>query len=62
MQTLDSVAKEAEFELILQTLIEVDFNRSKAAQKLGVDRKTLYNKLVEIKKKSRLNKPKVVFA
>lgn len=35
----------AEFEAILDALIEADFNKSKAAEILQVDRKTLYNKL-----------------
>lgn len=35
----------AEFETILDALIEADFNKKKAAEILQVDRKTLYNKL-----------------
>ncbi len=35
----------AEFETILDALIESDFNKKKAAEILQVDRKTLYNKL-----------------
>lgn len=35
----------AEFEAILEALIEADFNKKKAAEILQVDRKTLYNKL-----------------
>ncbi len=35
----------AEFEAILDALIEADFNKKKAAEILQVDRKTLYNKL-----------------
>jgi two-component system, NtrC family, response regulator HydG len=42
---LKEAAKEAEAELILKTLKEVNYNKSKAAQKLNIDRKTLYNKL-----------------
>lgn len=61
MQTLDSVALYAEYELILQTLIETDFNKSKAADRLGVDRKTLRNKLAKIKETQGLKKPKVTF-
>lgn len=62
MLTLDAVALQAEYELILQTLIDTDFNKSKAAEKLGIDRKTLHNKLAEIKVMPGLKKPKVVFA
>jgi two-component system, NtrC family, response regulator HydG len=42
---LKEAAKEAEAELIIKTLKEVNYNKSKAAQKLNIDRKTLYNKL-----------------
>lgn len=42
---LKSAALEAEHELILKTLKEVNFNKSKAAKILNIDRKTLYNKM-----------------
>ncbi|MCP9768937.1 sigma-54-dependent Fis family transcriptional regulator [Lacihabitans sp. LS3-19] len=42
---LKEVAKEAEAELIIRTLHEVNFNKSKAAKVLNIDRKTLYNKI-----------------
>lgn len=42
---LKSAALEAEHELILKTLKEVNFNKSKAARILNIDRKTLYNKM-----------------
>ena len=35
----------AEYEMILSTLKQVNFNKSKAAKLLQIDRKTLYNKL-----------------
>lgn len=62
MLTLDHVALQAEYELILQTLVETDFNKSKAAIKLGIDRKTLHNKLNQIKAMKGIKKPKVTFA
>ncbi len=36
---------DAEYELILEALKKTDFNKSKAAKLLNVDRKTLYNKM-----------------
>jgi two-component system, NtrC family, response regulator HydG len=42
---LKDAAKEAEFETILRVLKEVNFNKSKAAKILNIDRKTLYNKI-----------------
>jgi two-component system response regulator HydG len=42
---LKEAAKEAEAELIVRTLKEVNFNKSKAARLLNIDRKTLYNKI-----------------
>lgn len=43
--TLKSAAVEAEYDMILKILKEVNFNKSKAARMLGIDRKTLYNKM-----------------
>jgi two-component system response regulator HydG len=43
--TLKSAAVEAEHDMILKILKEVNFNKSKAARLLGIDRKTLYNKM-----------------
>jgi len=40
-----SASIEAEFEVILQALQECNFNKSKAAKLLNIDRKTLYNKM-----------------
>lgn len=42
---LKAVALNAEYEMILEALKKVNFNKSKAAQLLNVDRKTLYNKM-----------------
>lgn len=39
----------AEFEAIVDALIEADFSKKKAAEILQVDRKTLYNKLAKHK-------------
>lgn len=45
---LKNAALEAEYETILQVLKEVKFNKTKAAQILNIDRKTLYNKMKAI--------------
>lgn len=42
---LKSLAEKTERELIINTLIKVNYNKSKAAALLKIDRKTLYNKL-----------------
>ncbi len=42
---LDKAALEAEYNLILETLKKTRFNKTKAAELLQIDRKTLYNKL-----------------
>ena len=42
---LKDTAAKAEYEAILQTLQHVNFNKSKAAELLNIDRKTLYNKI-----------------
>jgi len=43
--SLKSAALEAEYEMILDVLKKVNFNKSKAAELLNIDRKTLYNKM-----------------
>jgi two-component system response regulator HydG len=42
---LKNAAMEAEYETILRVLREVNFNKTKAAEILQIDRKTLYNKM-----------------
>lgn len=42
---LKAVANNAEYEMIMRVLHSARYNKSKAAQLLGIDRKTLYNKL-----------------
>lgn len=38
----------AEYDMILDALKKANFNKSKAAEILGIDRKTLYNKMKQI--------------
>lgn len=45
LPNLKAAAHEAEYEMILKTLKQVNFNKSKAAKILNIDRKTLYNKM-----------------
>ncbi|WP_461449289.1 sigma-54-dependent transcriptional regulator [Mucilaginibacter sp.] len=45
---LKNAALEAEYETILKVLKEVNFNKTKAAEMLKIDRKTLYNKMKAI--------------
>ena len=42
---LKAISLEAEYETILSVLKQVNFNRTKAAKILNIDRKTLYNKM-----------------
>lgn len=42
---LKVASSEAEYEVIINALRKVNFNKSKAAELLGIDRKTLYNKM-----------------
>ena len=43
--TLKTVSIDAEYEMIVEALKKSNFNKSKAAKLLNVDRKTLYNKM-----------------
>jgi two-component system response regulator HydG len=45
---LKNAALEAEYDTILKVLREVNFNKTKAAEVLKIDRKTLYNKMKAI--------------
>ena len=44
-QTLKTVSLDAEYEMIVEALKRSNFNKTKAAKLLNVDRKTLYNKM-----------------
>ncbi len=44
-ENLKDMKERAEYELIMATLEKVRYNKSKAAQLLNIDRKTLYNKM-----------------
>jgi len=46
---LKSANLDAEYEVILQALKQANFNKSKAAKLLNIDRKTLYNKMKQFK-------------
>jgi two-component system response regulator HydG len=42
---LKNAASQAEYDTIINVLKQVNFNKSKAAEMLKIDRKTLYNKI-----------------
>ena len=46
---LKSANLDAEYEVILDALKQANYNKSKAAKLLNVDRKTLYNKMRQFK-------------
>ena len=45
LPNLKAAAHEAEYEMILRVLKQCNYNKSKAAKMLNIDRKTLYNKM-----------------
>lgn len=45
---LKYAVSEAEYEMIMKVLRQVNFNKSKAARLLNIDRKTLYNKMKQL--------------
>jgi len=47
---LDIAALKAEYDIIVATLRQVDFDKAKAARLLNVDRKTISNKLKQYRK------------
>ncbi|MFC0185726.1 sigma-54-dependent transcriptional regulator [Pseudarcicella hirudinis] len=49
-QDLKAAALDAEYDMILKVLQQVNFNKSKAAEILNIDRKTLYNKMKHFSK------------
>jgi two-component system response regulator HydG len=46
---LKAATLDAEYDLILETLKKVNYNKSKAAKLLNIDRKTIYNKIKQFK-------------
>lgn len=50
-KTLDQAAIIAEYDIITEALKKTGFNKSKAAELLKIDRKTLYNKIKQYEKK-----------
>ena len=48
LPNLKLAVNEAEYEMILKVLKQVNYNKSKAARVLNIDRKTLYNKMKQL--------------
>ena len=48
-KTLKFVKLETKYKVIVKALIAMNFNKTKAAKVLNIDRKTIYNKLKEAK-------------
>ncbi len=47
--SLKGASIDAEYEMIVEALRKANYNKSKAAKILNVDRKTLYNKMKQYK-------------
>ena len=45
VRALKAASIDAEYEMIIEALKQANFNKSKAAKLLNIDRKTLYNKM-----------------
>lgn len=43
MNELRAASLQAKYDTVIQALVDCNFNKKKAAEKLGIDRKTLYN-------------------
>jgi two-component system response regulator HydG len=46
---VDLTALKVEYDNYIQALIQADFNRTRAAKILNIDRRTLYNKFIKFK-------------
>ena len=53
---LKDATSQAEYETIMNVLKEVKFNKTKAAELLKIDRKTLYNKMRQYEESNQLRK------
>jgi two-component system response regulator HydG len=52
---LKNASSKAEYETILSVLKKVNFNKTKAAEMLNIDRKTLYNKIKSYEEMNKIN-------
>jgi len=53
--SLDDTAIKAEYALIIEALKKTGYNKTKAAQLLGVDRKTLYRKITSYERSQQID-------